>query len=77
MVAGFVAVYVSANETVLGNVFVGLVVFLGQVHAEEFVQLAQEFLFAAHELHYAQHVVGHVEGEVEGGKLKKLFLVLK
>ena len=78
MVAGLVAVDISANEALLCDVFVGFVILLGKVHAEEFIQLAQEFLFAAHELHYTQHIVGHVEGEVEGVALDKtLFMGLE
>ena len=75
VVAGFVAMYISAYEACLRDVLVLFVELLGQVHREQLVQLVDEHLFAAHQRDEARHVVGHVEGEVPGIAFDEAFPV--
>ena len=66
MVAGLVAVHVSAEQAFGRNVLIISVAVLGEVASEEVVEVGYELLVAAHNLLQAVHVLGHVEGIIQG-----------
>ena len=64
MVAGLVAVHISAYEALRRDVLVVGIVFRGQVHGEQPVQPVAEGSLAAHAFHHPIYVVRHMEREV-------------
>ena len=73
--AGLVAVYVASDEAVGCDVFVVDIVFLGQIHGEQGIELVEEMFFSAHALDESEGVVRNMEGVVPCVSLYESFAI--
>ena len=62
--ARFVAMHISAYQAFFRYIFVVFIIFLRQMHGEQFVQFVYKRFLSPHQVHHAENVVRHVEREI-------------
>ena len=71
MMAGFIAMHISANQAFFRYIFVVLIILFRQMHGEQLIQFVYKHSLPSHQVHHAKYVMGHMEREVPGISLNE------
>ena len=71
MMAGFIAMHISANQAFFRYILVVFIVLFRQMHREQLIQFVYKHSLPSHQVHHAKYVMRHMEREVPGISLNE------